>query len=97
MSKTKSWNDNWVYKIQPWGLTDPSTVITGETITLPHTWYKDDDYYRGEGVYQKIFPYTPAKERVFVKFHGVDKICKVFINGAQCSCTVRKQATENKR
>ncbi len=76
------WNNEWVFNKANWQDIDIKKAIEGEVINLPHTWYKDDDYYRGEAVYQKKFAYTKQdKERTFVKFYGVDKVCKIYLNG----------------
>lgn len=78
------WNDNWKFLKSSWQDINVSCPVTGDVITLPHTWYKDDDYYRGEAAYQKQFVYTKKEnERVFAKFHGVDKVCKLYLNGTQ--------------
>lgn len=58
------------------------TVQNGEPISLPHTWYRDEDYYRGDAAYQKRFP-SPIQmgQRAFLRFDGVDQCCTVFLNG----------------
>ena len=77
-----SWNDNWKFKKAQWEDIDVTKPIDGEEVTLPHTWYKDDDYYQGDAVYQNQFVYTKQNgPREFVKFHGVDKVCKLYLNG----------------
>ena len=48
-----------------WQEIDTVSTIGGEKATLPHTWYKDNDYYQGEGAYQKQFVYTNHGKRVF--------------------------------
>lgn len=84
MGQVRDFNSNWTYKLQPWAATKVDEKLKGENINLPHTWYKDNDYYQGEGVYQKVFTYEPTEaHRVFVKFYGVDRICKVFLNGGE--------------
>ena len=81
MANIINWNDGWSYIKKAWQEIDTASVIGGEKVTLPHTWYKDDDYYQGEGAYQKQFVYTNQGERVFLKFHGVDKVCELYLNG----------------
>lgn len=82
MRTVTDWNENWRFCKCPDVLPDPALPLEGEAVTLPHTWYTDDDYYRGNAVYQKQFFLTPAQDRqVFVRFHGVDKTCEVYLNG----------------
>lgn len=66
-------------------LFEPGSPLPGGTpVTLPHTWYRDGEYYRGAAVYQKRFvPGSTVGRRthVFLRFHGVDKTCAVYVNG----------------
>ena len=82
MHKTEDWNTDWTYKRAPWDEVNPGKILEGEKVTLPHTWYRDGEYYQGDGVYQKVFEgHFSEHERVFVRFHGVDKVCRVYLNG----------------
>lgn len=83
MSTIQGFNNDWIYKKASWSEIAPGEeLLDGELICLPHTWYQDDDYYQGEAVYQKVFMHQNAGEkRIFLKFHGVDRICEVFLNG----------------
>ena len=85
MISNKDFNDMWAYKKQAWNEIDVAGKLEAlEQINLPHTWYADNDYYQGEGVYQKVFNYDKkANQRTFVKFHGVDRECQVFLNGVK--------------
>ncbi len=78
------WNNDWIFKKALWSDIKVAEKIDGELVTLPHTWYKDDDYYQGDAVYQKKFVYAiKENKRVFVKFYGVDKVCKLYLNGTE--------------
>lgn len=82
MVHTVEWNNYWYFGKKVWQEIDPSQCLDGEIVTVPHTWYKDGDYYQGEAFYQKRFDYVKKdSQRVFVKFYGVDKFCKIFLNG----------------
>lgn len=82
MRTVTDWNEGWRFRKCPDVLPDPALPLEGEAVTLPHTWYTDDDYYRGNAVYQKQFSLTPTQgQQVFVRFHGVDKTCEVYLNG----------------
>ena len=64
------WNDGWRFAKCPDGPADPAAVLDGEPVSLPHTWYADDDYYQGDAVYQKTFTLTPAPgQRAIVRFN----------------------------
>ncbi len=78
------WNDNWVWKKGLWEENAPDKPLkSAEKINLPHTWYNDGDYYRGEGVYQKKFFLEKRNEdHVFVRFDGVDQFSKIYLNGS---------------
>ena len=83
MRTTVAWNEDWRFCKCPDILPDPAQPIEGEAITLPHTWYADEDYYRGDGIYQKRFYLQAAGEKVFLRFHGVDKCCRIYLNGQE--------------
>ena len=83
MRTTVAWNEDWRFCKCPDILHDPAQPIEGEAITLPHTWYADEDYYRGDGIYQKRFYLQAAGEKVFLRFHGVDKCCRIYLNGQE--------------
>lgn len=43
------------------------------TVALPHTWYRDDDPYRGLVLYQKTIQIDPDWKHVFVDIPGADQ------------------------
>ena len=49
MHKTEDWNTDWTYKRAPWDEVNPGKILEGEKVTLPHTWYRDGEYYQGDG------------------------------------------------
>jgi len=58
-----------------------SDVISSEsfvTVTLPHTWYRDEDPYRGLVLYQKTIQIDPDWKHVFVDIPGADQHAVVF-------------------
>ncbi len=81
MKDIKKWNTDWKFKKNNWCDIKPGEIIEGNNVSLPHTWYDDNDYYQGEGVYQKVFDYIDNNKRAFIKFHGVDKVCEIYLNG----------------
>ncbi len=52
-------------------------------VTLPHTWYTDEDQYRGLAVYRKLITVSEEWQKVFLEFEGADQHCKVFVNEMQ--------------
>ena len=78
------WNDDWNFIKASWEELDPNVLQPeGEPVCLPHTWYEDGVYYRGDAAYQKAFDWQgKGEQRIFVRFHGVDKVCRVYLNGS---------------
>lgn len=52
-----------------------------ETICLPHTWYRDEDAYRGLTMYEKEVTTDPAWECLFVDIPAADQQALVFADG----------------
>ena len=52
-----------------------------ETVTLPHTWYSDDDQYRGTAVYTREITWEADWTCVFLSFDGADQRCLVYADG----------------
>ncbi|MBE5991629.1 MAG: hypothetical protein E7247_04450 [Paenibacillaceae bacterium] len=84
-----SFNERWEFLKLPAG--DILNPIIPETlsendyckVTLPHTWYTDEDQYRGLAVYRKMLLVSEEWKNVFFEFEGADQHCKVFVNGTQ--------------
>lgn len=52
-----------------------------ENVTIPHTWYQYDDYYRGIAVYRtNIECRLSDEEEAYLEFQGADQWCKVYCN-----------------
>lgn len=65
----------------------PSNIDLWESVTLPHTFNKDDmqrdnNFYTGNVLYQKKFTVSDAQKnkRTFLKFEGVGSVAKLYIN-----------------
>ena len=54
-------------------LSDINGAESFVTVTLPHTWYRDEDPYRGLVLYQKIIQIDPDWKHVFVDIPGADQ------------------------
>ena len=86
--KTILLNDSWLFRKLPGCALDSAAELSpeafpGETVNLPHTWYRDDDQYRGLCVYEKEVP-SPEGERLFLSFDAADQRCAVYCNGLLC-------------
>lgn len=82
MRKVKIWNDGWTFIRKKWEEIDCNQVERkSEPVTLPHTWYKDGEYYQGDAVYQKVFKTEKTDKKYFLVFEGVEKKSKIFVNG----------------
>lgn len=53
-----------------------------EAVTLPHTWYTDEDQYRGLTVYRRTLRWQEGETRAFLSFDGADQRCRVYADGA---------------
>ena len=76
-------NEGWRFAKLPEGVYPPVAEPAWETVTLPHTWYRDDDQYHGLALYGRELPSDPAWEKVFLEFEGADQRCRVFVNGRE--------------
>ncbi len=69
-------NEGWQFKKIPDGnYSDLEGLIT---VTLPHTWYSDEDPYRGLTVYKKTISIDPDWKHVFVDIPGAEQHAVVF-------------------
>ena len=53
-----------------------------EPVTLPHTWYTDEDQYRGLCAYRRTVSWEEDAEHAFLSFDGADQRCLVYADGA---------------
>lgn len=75
-------NNNWEFIKLPQGDANaPTAPDTGyEPVSVPHTWYSDDDQYRGLALYRKSIKTEKEWKNVFLEFCGADQNCKVYVN-----------------
>ena len=83
--KSISLNDSWIFRKLPDHLLEEAPDILfdefpTQTVTLPHTWYSDDDQYQGLCVYEKEIP-RPEGEQLILSFNAADQNCAVYVNG----------------
>ena len=52
-----------------------------EAVTLPHTWYSDDDQYRGLTAYTRELRWEENWECASLSFDGADQRCLVYADG----------------
>ena len=76
-------NEAWQFTKLAEGTYPPAVEPAWETVTLPHTWYNDNDQYHGLALYCRELPVDPAWEKVFLEFEGADQRCLVFVNGRE--------------
>lgn len=86
MSRKSVLNEGWLFRRLPEQTieqTSPALLpVEGyETVTLPHTWYTDEDPYRGLTVYRRTVCPSPEAEHVFLSFEGADQRCRVWAYG----------------
>lgn len=61
-----------------------------QKVDLPHTWYQDENQYRGQAVYRKhivpdvLCPETPWENRdLFLELEGADHTVRALVNGTE--------------
>lgn len=81
-------NDGWVFvpeAVEPVAVRE--ATISGDPVTLPHTWNALDgqdggnDYRRGASTYTKQFTAEPGDDQVWLEFQGVNSSADVYLNG----------------
>ena len=78
--------DNWRFRKLP-DLTieqaAPETLPAEgwEPVSLPHTWYTDDDQYRGLTAYRRSLRWQAGASRAWLSFEGADQRCRVYADG----------------
>ncbi len=85
MRTIKLFNDNWHFTKENAGL---PTALTGEAVTLPHTWNAIDgqdggnDYYRGTCWYtRELEVVCGAEEETWLEFRGSAFTTEVYVDG----------------
>ena len=51
-----------------------------QRVSLPHTWYTDEDPYRGMTAYRHTLETDPEWKNAFLKFDGADQHAWIYIN-----------------
>ena len=64
-------------------LPDTLSVSVWETVSVPHTWYREDDFWRGLAVYEKEISRPGDFPVYLLSFDAVDQCCRVFVNGIE--------------
>ncbi len=77
-----SLNANWEFVKLPDYKLDNFVMpeVEYERISIPHTWYTDDDQYRGFVLYKKSIKVDKNWKKAFIEFLGADQICYVYAN-----------------
>ncbi len=52
-----------------------------QPVSLPHTWYSDDDQYRGLTAYRRKIVWDGDWDLAFLSFEGADQRCLVYADG----------------
>ena len=76
-------NETWQFAKLPDGVFPAVVEPAWETVTLPHTWYKDDDQYHGLALYCRTVRVESGWTKVYLEFEGADQSCRIFVNGEQ--------------
>ena len=82
--KTYTLTDGWLFRKLPDCTPESLEALPEdgfEPVTLPHTWYTDDDQYRGLTAYTREIVWENAWEYVFLSFDGADQRCLVYADG----------------
>lgn len=83
MRKIYSLNPNWSFrKIEENSGSVEEGFMTGENVSLPHTWNDQLKTERGQYVYEKLLevPEIHRGEKLFLEFQGANTVCTVYIN-----------------
>ena len=77
----KKWKFKKLFDIQEKEVLEETNIEHYENIVVPHTWYKDNDYYRGCAVYYKKISYSiQENEESYLEFQAADQWCRVYVN-----------------
>ena len=81
--KKISLNSGWKFsKLPDQSIEQPDdNSVTYQNIDLPHTWYQNDDQYRGLAVYKKNISVQEHRGKcLFLEIEGADHTVRVFAN-----------------
>ena len=83
--RMQSLNDNWKFMKLPGQTIDalPSALPEDawETVSLPHTWFREEDPYQGLAVYEKTIDRCPDGRKAFLSFDAADQQARIYVNG----------------
>lgn len=78
-----SLNAGWQFIKLPKGIPVERENLDWETVSLPHTWYREEDPYHGLVLYRREIGVGKAWKKAFLEFEGADQRCRVFVNGKE--------------
>ena len=78
-----SMNAGWQFVKLPKGIPAEREDLDWETVSLPHTWYREDDPYHGLVLYRRKLEVEDGWKNAFLEFEGADQRCRVFVNGRE--------------
>ena len=78
-----SLNAGWQFIKLPRGIPVERENLDWETVSLPHTWYREEDPYHGLVLYRREIGVGKAWKKAFLEFEGADQRCRVFVNGKE--------------
>ena len=81
-----SLNAGWQFIKLPRGIPVERENLDWETVSLPHTWYREEDPYHGLVLYRREIGVGKAWKKAFLEFEGADR-------AAVFSSTARRSAS----
>ncbi len=76
-----SMNAGWQFVKLPKGIPAEREDLDWETVSLPHTWYREDDPYHGLVLYRRKLEVEDGWKNAFLEFEGADQVCQIYVNG----------------
>ena len=78
-----SLNAGWQFIKLPRGIPVEREDLDWEPVSLPHTWYRENDPYHGLVLYRRKIEVEDGWKNAFLEFEGADQRCRVFVNGEE--------------
>lgn len=78
-----SMNAGWQFVKLPKGIPAEREDLDWEPVSLPHTWYRENDPYHGLVLYRRKIEVEDGWKNAFLEFEGADQRCRVFVNGRE--------------
>ena len=83
--RKQSLNENWKFTKLPGlrvdQLLSPLPEDGWESVSLPHTWFREEDPWRGLAVYEKTIIPGADRRKAFLSFDAADQQAWVYVNG----------------